>query len=375
MYFQLIKVYRYFVLYGLRRTIIKIAGRKNIIFLKIFFPELLFKKVKDISLIGCGQFGFSTITFFLLKNKGNRFLDCYDPNDFNSTRTEMFWGYHKCNSYQDILKNENCKIIYIASNHNTHTSYAISALQAGKIVYVEKPISVSYEQLTDLLLILRNENYFHNFYVGYNRPFSKAILEIKKNILNKNLPLTFTAVVAGHYLELDHWYRNPEEGTRICGNVGHWVDLAIHLIYARGYIPNQFNIVINYSNQSDFDDNLSISITTEFGDLISIVLTSRLEPFEGIDETIVVQTSDFYAKIDDFRKMTIWRGATKSKYNYNPKDVGHLNALNQPFVKNSRNFNEIEISTILILEITDMVKKRECSRTINPFSILSKIIS
>lgn len=100
----------------------------------------------------------------------------------------------------------------------------------------------------------------------------------------------------------DHWYRLPEEGTRVCGNIGHWIDLAVHLMKTRGRIPEKFIISISYSDVKDFDDNISITITTNLRDLINIILTARSEPLEGVNETINFQCGNLIAKIDDFRK-------------------------------------------------------------------------
>ena len=38
--------------------------------------------------------------------------------------------------------------VYIASNHASHTEYAIKALRHGVSVYVEKPLSVNWDQFS-----------------------------------------------------------------------------------------------------------------------------------------------------------------------------------------------------------------------------------
>lgn len=57
------------------------------------------------------------------------------------------------------------------------------------------------------------------------------------------------------------------------------------------------------------------------------------------------------------------------------KDVGHKEAINQPYIKRKRDFEEVKISTILILTISDMVRKQEELKEILPFVILSQIES
>ncbi len=369
------KVFRYSNIYGFRRTMIKAAGRLRNPIIKVLYPELLIKRSKQVSLIGCGQFGFSTISFFLLKKKKNVLLDCYDTVNSNSLSTAFFYGYNSRNSSIEVIENPQCKFIYIASNHYSHTEYATKALQHNKIVYVEKPISVNWEQFSLLLNFVKE--YPGKLFVGYNRPFSAAIRSLKPYLQNKKFPITLSCFVIGHLIEKDHWYRIENEGTRICGNVGHWLDLMIHLMSMRGCIPDEFEVAVAYSADKDFDDNLSITITTNFKDLVNIILTGRSEPFEGINETINLQCDNVNVKIDDFRHMTLWEGEKLIKKKFKPKDVGHEAAILQPFsdAPYKRDFFEVEVSTVLMLSITDMVRALEKNRIVKPLEILNKLKS
>jgi hypothetical protein len=142
----------------------------------------------------------------------------------------------------------------------------------------------------------------------------------------------------------------------------------------RGLIPKMFSINISYSNVDEIDDNISISMTTEFNDLVNIIISSRSEPFEGINESIQFQSGEVIAKIDDFRKIDIWNNTQKRSFKFFPKDVGHNLAINQPFNNLKRDISEIEISTIIMLEIKDMVIKKENERIIWPSTIIKNIL-
>ena len=351
------KFFRFISIYGLSRTLIKMIGRYK---LKAPGIYLSLPKKKYVSVVGCGQFAFSTICYFLRKKKGNVFLSCYDVNKDNAKFLARFYHFSKvANSFEELIEDKKLKAIYIASNHHSHTEYAIEALNRNIDVHVEKPISVSKEQFSKLSKAIANSQ--AKIYAGYNRPFSSAICEIKKYIKNKNLPLSLNCFVSGHFIPIGHWYRNPEEGTRICGNIGHWLDLAIHLFALRGKIPDNLSIQISYSNVNEPDDNILISISSDVNDIVNIMLTARCEPFEGIYEGINLQCGNIIAKIDDFRNLTIWQDEKLIKKTFYPKDVGHERAIMQIFENNSRNWNEVELSTLLMLHISEMVKKNEKS--------------
>ena len=143
----------------------------------------------------------------------------------------------------------------------------------------------------------------------------------------------------------------------MCGNIGHWLDLAIHILFWRKSIVSYIDISISYSDINMPSDNISISLTTSNNDLINIVFSTRSEPFEGVGETINFQQDKLIAKIDDHRQITIWQEEKKFTYRKRVKNVGHKNAIMQPFTKkNRRQWEELNISTNLMLTVTDMVK-------------------
>ena len=138
----------------------------------------------------------------------------------------------------------------------------------------------------------------------------------------------------------------------------------IHLYNIRGYIPKFYNVQIAYSSVDEADDNIAIIITTSEGDLTSITITSRTEPFEGINETINLQYGSIIAKIDDFRTLTIWDEAKLTRRKYWPKNTGAKNSILQPFSKDIRNLNEVISSTELMLHVAEMVKNKATNQLI-----------
>jgi len=368
---QILKVLRFIRIYGLGRTWFKVSGRlrtgRRGISIKPFC-----KLNKDIGVIGCGQFAFATIGYYIRSRYGRRFGACYD---IDKTASDSFASFHnvpvQAVMAEALISNATLDLIYIASNHASHTEYAIQCIEAGKRVYLEKPISVTNDQLVRLANTIRNCP-IEQIYFGYNRPFSRVIFDLRSFVGTRTSPITLNCFISGHMLESAHWYRNPEEGTRICGNVGHWLDLAVHILLW-GDMPDCWKIQLAYSNPQARDDDMSIALTSESGDLINIVLTARCEPFEGINETINFQHDTTICKIDDFRKMSVWQNEKLIKKRYWPKDVGHRDAILQPFSDTyKRDRDEVITSSILMLHIADMVKK---NITCSDFSFSKQRIS
>jgi len=362
---KLLKLFRFSQIYGLKRALIKALGRLRVGSLNLYVisPTLLLfgKNRKDVAVIGCGQFSYSTISYFLVKNRGACIKACFDVDLDNMNSFSKAYNAEAVMTIDEILSDPEVEYIYITSNHFSHTSYAVKALKSNKIVYIEKPISVNWEQFKELISLI--PNYQHMISVGYNRPHSPAIRKyIAETEALSYSPLTFSAFVIGHVIPSEHWYRNSKEGTRICGNVGHWLDLFIHILAPKLDKVDWFNFQITYSNQESYDDDISISITTACGDLGIITITSRAEPFEGINEVINIQCKDNFLKIDDFREMTFYKSHQKIKKKFWHKNVGHEDAIMQPFdLVRKRNPLEWLISTYIMLTITDAVKEQRSS--------------
>lgn len=353
------KVIAYIGIYGVFRTLYKVLGRLRTVpgFLK--FNNRPSESKITVGFVGCGQFSFATISFFLRFSRKFYFKFAYDPNHTALASFCDFNNIPEALRTQHDVQLQKVDIIYIASNHHSHSTYAITALNNSISVYIEKPIAVNWQQFYALGHAIKSTT--ADVYVGYNRPFSAAIREMSAHITPDSGPFSMSCFVVGHFIEADHWYRLPQEGTRICGNLGHWLDLTIHLLYKRHSISS-LDISVAYANPDQSDDDLVVSLVSDKRDLITLTLTSRSEPFEGINESITFHQAGLIVDIQDFRRAVFWHKNTKTVRRYYPKDVGHRLAILQPVTGDKRNLEEIRVSTALMLEITDMVRGRQSNR-------------
>ena len=346
------KLARFIAIHGPGRTWYKAAGRLRIPY---GLPALRTSPHR-IAVIGCGQFSYATIAYFLQRSFGRCIAACYDVDANARTSFGRAMRVPRvCETAHELLGVPGLEVVYIASNHSSHADYAASALRAGIAVYVEKPIAVDFRQLVTLLAALKRGT--ARIFAGYNRPFSAAVRLLRRQLrIVPDQGISLQCFVSGHMIGPDHWYRRPEEGTRVCGNIGHWLDLFVHVLAWRR-LPDKLEISIAWADSEERDDNVSITITTDLHDLFTVTLSSRCEPFEGINETVDFQHGDTICKIDDFRSMTIWQGARRMKRRFWPKDVGHRLAIVQPFHDEpKRDWDEVVLSTLLMLHIADMVR-------------------
>ncbi len=80
---------------------------------------------------------------------------------------------------EDLIHDGNVNAIYIATPPDSHKEYAIRALQAGKPVYVEKPMAMDYEECLDMIKASRQSG--QKLFVAYYRralPYFRKIKEL-----------------------------------------------------------------------------------------------------------------------------------------------------------------------------------------------------
>jgi predicted dehydrogenase len=108
-------------------------------------------------LLGCGGRG-GELTGSLTKVKNARLVAVADPD---TSRAESMGAKHKAQSFADlrhVLDNPNIDAVIIATCNHWHCLAAIWAIEAGKDVYVEKPLSHSQWEGKQVVLAAQKAN-------------------------------------------------------------------------------------------------------------------------------------------------------------------------------------------------------------------------
>ena len=54
-------------------------------------------------------------------------------------------------SIEDLLADQAIDAVFVVTRHQSHASLVCKALRAGKAVFVEKPLAISWEQLSEIV--------------------------------------------------------------------------------------------------------------------------------------------------------------------------------------------------------------------------------
>lgn len=318
--FKLKKTLRYVRLYGVRRTLVKIRGQYH---MKRKFARLPAEiggahRDKHVGLIGCGNFAYSSIAYYLNKNYGDVLRGCMD---IQLERAASLFEDYKLSYYGDdatrIIQDPNIDLVFIASNHASHAEYAIDALEQGKSVHVEKPHVVNEDQLVRLCAAMRRSS--GKVTLGFNRPYSKIGRQIKRYLDGQSGPAVYNWFIAGHEIPPDHWYFREEEGGRVLGNLCHWTDFVYQLVPPESRFPVE---IIPIPAGKSLND-MAAAYSFADGTAAVITLSAKGNTFEGVRERFSAQRGDALINMEDFKKLVIEVVEKKYMTNLPHRDHGH----------------------------------------------------
>lgn len=148
----------------------------------------------------------------------------------------------------DLIADPEVDAVYIATPPDSHASYAIRAMRAGKPVYVEKPMARNYSECLEMIRISEETKMPLN--VAYYRRALPAFLKVRELIVSgtigKPLLVRITlfkqAQERGKSPDQMHWHVFPE-----VGGAGHFFDLASHQFDFLDFLFGPVTLVSGYA--------------------------------------------------------------------------------------------------------------------------------
>lgn len=313
--YQIRKFIRYVGLYGLKRTIIKVRSYYHF---KSISTTATFKEPQgNVAIIGCGKYSYAVIGYYLKKNRGNVIRSVYDVNYARAVSMAKKYNAVAVRDVQDIFDDEGIELVYIASNHYTHAEYAMEALERDKIVHIEKPHVVNWEQHNRLTELVRLKDSRIN--LGYNRPKSNLSKILLDRLSDYQGQISASWFVSGHEIERDHWYFDEKEGGRVLGNLCHWIDFSYQILLLNGVHKIDIHPVTNGKDK----ENVGIVFVSNKGDVLTINFSAKGHTFEGVGEVLCVHRGDMVAYLTDYKRLEISDGYRKRIIKNRYRQHGH----------------------------------------------------
>lgn len=282
----------------------------------------------NIGFIGAGSFAQNTI-LPILKDKQKLTTVVTNHGNTSYYVAKKFGFINASTNPHDILNNTDINTVFITTRHNTHANYVIQSIEAGKHVFVEKPLCLNIDELEKITSVY-NGHSSQRLLVGFNRrfsPFAKKISEILQPQQKKAIHIRVNAGA----IPIDHWIQDPEVGGgRIIGEACHFIDFATFV--AQSPINTVFASALD--DAQNLLDTVTISLTFDNGSIASISYFSNGSK-QIPKEYIEIYADGITIIIDDFKKMTIAE-KTKKKIKLSTQDKGHKNEINL-FIESIKN--------------------------------------
>jgi len=171
---------------------------------------------------------------------------------------------------QELINDPEVNAVYVATPPDTHASYAIAAMRAGKPVYVEKPMARTYAECQEMIRV--SEETGMPLFVAYYRRTLPAFLKVKSliedGIIGKPLTVNIRMYQSPGEVDLNKELKSWRVDPEIAG-AGYFFDLASHqldyLDYVFGPITEVNGIAQNLGSYYTAEDTVSASFTFQSG--------------------------------------------------------------------------------------------------------------
>jgi polar amino acid transport system substrate-binding protein len=145
-----------------------------------------------------------------------------------------------CSEYAKVLKDADIDVVVIVSRNAQHATQALLALQAGKHVFVEKPMALTVEECRQLYRAASETG--KHLTIGFNRRYSPSYLGLKQQLARRAGPAVLNLRVNSPGIAGDYWMADPALGGAILGEACHFVDLMYWLLDSEPVLVSAFSL-------------------------------------------------------------------------------------------------------------------------------------
>lgn len=265
--------------------------------------------------IGAGNYA-SRVLIPAFKKAGAQFHTLATAGGINSVVHGEKSGFAEASTdTANMLANPEINTVAIVTRHDSHALFVTQALEAGKHVFVEKPLAINFagfEQAQTAYMRAHDAGNGPQLIVGYNRRFSPQVQKIKALLEPVKEPKSFIMTMNAGTIPADHWTQNNVVGGgRIIGEACHFIDLM-------RYLAGSEIVSVHARRMGDHpgvpvtEDKASITLgfaDGSFGTILYLANGASSFPKERVE----VFAAGGVLQLDNFRKLRGfgWKGFKK----------------------------------------------------------------
>ena len=277
--------------------------------------QLFVKSVGTSGIIGAGNFAGAMIVPLLKELNANIKYIASAKGLSGTTLAKKYKIPFSTSRYQDILEDVDVDAVVITTRHGAHASQVIESLNAGKHVFVEKPLALTLDEIETIKSAVEKSGKIVT--VGFNRRFSPFSIAAKE-LLHDNTPIQIIATMNAGFIPDNSWVHDMESGGgRIIGEACHYIDL---ISFFTGSQVEKVIMNAMGNNATSNTDNASILLKYKNGS------SGVINYFSNGSKSYPKEKIEIYSQqknilIDNFRSAEFF-GYSKSKMK-KTQDKGH----------------------------------------------------
>jgi predicted dehydrogenase len=313
-----------------------------------------------LGVIGAGKFA-QTYLLPHLRRRGVRLHSLATATSASAAHLQRKFGFAEagCDA-EAVAADPRTNCVVVATRHDLHARLAATALEAGKWVFVEKPLALSEEELGEALAAGRAHP--GRLLVGFNRRFSPLARRVKEFFAGRQGPLVMTYRVNAAALPTDHWVYDPVEGGgRIRSELCHFIDLLQYFagappvrVYAESIRPP--------SDPGRADENVQVTLHFADGSSGTVTYTTVGDP-RVARERIEIFGEEAAAEIVNFRTAHLHRRHRTRRLWLLQQDMGYREEMGAFLAAAAggaplpMSLDEIEAASLATLRVLDSLAR------------------
>jgi predicted dehydrogenase len=209
---------------------------------------------------------------------------------------KRFGANYCCADYEEVLQDGEVDVVFILSRNQHHAAQAAAALQAGKHVFVEKPMALTRDECRTLEDGVRQSG--RQLTVGFNRRYAPYYVRMKQQLHGRTAPVVIGCRVNSPGISGTYWMADPAIGGAILGEACHFVDLMYWMLESEPVAVTAFTLPTGRPHPVG-ENNLVASFQFADGSIGNLTYctvgsrTSGGERVEIFGEGIGAATEDF----------------------------------------------------------------------------------
>lgn len=182
-----------------------------------------------LAFIGAGNYA-SRVLMPAMRSAGARLKTVVSAGGVTGVHAGRKLGFEEASTSPDAaFADHEIDAVVIATRHDSHARYVLAALEAGKHVFVEKPLCLTLDELADIQAAYEARVAAGEapvLMVGFNRRYAPLAIKMKQLLSSVAEPKAFIVTVNAGAIPPDHWTQDPTiGGGRIVGEACHFIDL------------------------------------------------------------------------------------------------------------------------------------------------------